>query len=86
MYVQGQFAGARDPSVDSMNFIHLAALTQHQGPSARRLFQVPAFALKGRFRAAFDKELDATAVELPYTSRDLSLILVMPGKPGEVNL
>jgi hypothetical protein len=66
-----------------MNFIHLAALTSGQQKTSRRLFQVPAFALKGNLRAAYDKELDATAVELPYTTRDLSLIAVMPGKPGE---
>lgn len=64
-----------------MNFIHLAAL--NQGPAARRLFQVPALGLKGNLRAAYDKDLDATAVEIPYSTRELSLIAIMPGKPGE---
>jgi len=59
-----------------MNFIHLAALS-------RRLFEVPAVGFKGHLRAAYDLDLDATGVEIPYSTRDLSLILVMPGKPGE---
>lgn len=62
-----------------MNFIHLAAL-------GRRLFPVPALSVKGNFRAAYDNDLDATAVEVPYTSRDLSLIVMMPGKPGEFSI
>lgn len=62
-----------------MNFIHLAAL-------GRRLFPVPALSVKGNFRAAYDNDLDATAVEIPYTSRDLSLIVMMPGKPGEFSI
>ena len=59
-----------------MDFIHLAAL-------GRRLIRVPAVAFKDSLRAAYDKDLDATAVEIPYTTRDLSLILLMPGRPGE---
>lgn len=62
-----------------MNFIHLAAL-------GRRLFPVPALSIKGKFRATYDNDLDATAVEIPYTSRDLSLIVMMPGKPGEFSI
>ncbi|CAL8126788.1 unnamed protein product [Orchesella dallaii] len=78
-FFDGQFAGVRDSKVDGMNFIHLAAL-------GRRLFPVPALSVKGNFRAAYDKDLDATAVEIPYTSRDLSLIVMMPGKPGEFSI
>lgn len=62
-----------------MNFIHLAAL-------GRRLFPVPALSTKGNFRATYDTNLDATAVEIPYTTRDLSLIAIMPGKPGEFSI
>ncbi|CAG7731817.1 unnamed protein product [Allacma fusca] len=75
-FFDGQFSGSRDQSVDSMDFIHLASL-------GRRLIRVPAVAFKDSLRAAYDKELDATAVEIPYSTRELSLILLMPGRPGE---
>jgi serine protease inhibitor len=59
-----------------MDFIHLANL-------GRRLIQVPALSIRGALKATYDSELDATAVEIPYTTRELSLILIMPGKSGE---
>ena len=59
-----------------MDFIHLASL-------GRRLIQVPAVSIRGALKATYDAELDATAVEIPYSTRELSLILVMPGKAGE---
>jgi len=59
-----------------MDFIHLANL-------GRRLIQVPALSIRGTLKATYDQELDATAVESAYSSRELSLILIMPGKAGE---
>jgi len=73
---QGQFGGIRDLSTESMDFIHLADL-------GRQLIPLPAVGLRGPFRAAYEETLDATAVEIPYNTRDLSLILILPGRAGE---
>ena len=63
-------------SLENINFINL--------PRGRRLVSVPGALLNGQsLMAGYHPVVDATSVELPYSHPDLSLILVLPGKPKE---
>lgn len=72
-YFQGQFA--QRPAVSSLNYIAF--------PRARRLVPVPALAWSGSFNAGYEPDLDCTAVEIPYSGGEVSLVLLLPGKVTE---
>lgn len=60
-------------TISSLNFINL--------PRGRRLVPLQARLWEKSFNAGYDPGLDATAVEVPFSSAgDVSLILVLPGK------
>ena len=52
-------------------------------PRGRRLVPVTSLTWTGRYQAGYDDNLDVTSVEIPYTDREFSLILVLPGKISE---
>ena len=60
-----------------MNFINL--------PRGRRLVPVPAASLRANLNVCYHPEMDLTATEIPLarSGRDLSLILILPGKQAE---
>ena len=47
------------------------------------MIPVASVAWSGTFNAGYDSDLDTTAVELPYSEGELSLILMFPGKISE---
>lgn len=67
-----------------MNFINLPTAG---GRGSRRIFPVPSLrAPSVDLYVGYDPELDATVAEVPYGGEDdaeFSLILALPGKPGE---
>ena len=58
-----------------MEFINL--------PRSRRLVSTPSLEWTDQFKVGYEKDLDATAVEIPYADNDISLILLLPGKVSE---
>ncbi|QQP50546.1 Uncharacterized protein FKW44_011579, partial [Caligus rogercresseyi] len=64
-----------EPSV--VNFINLPSY-------GRRLVPTSGLSLRGKFQAGYDPKLDATSVQVPLEMPlNLSLLLLLPGKPGE---
>ena len=61
-----------------MNFINLPGTR-----GRRRLVEVPSGQLTATLNAGYDPVSKATVTELPYKSRELSLILILPGKQSE---
>ena len=59
-----------------MDFINLPR-------AGRRLVPVQAISAQRKLNACYQPEMDVTAVEVPYKTEILSLILLLPGKQTE---
>ncbi len=61
----------------TMNFINLPQ-------RARRLVKVPSLKLSGpSILVGFEANLQATVAAVPFKKEEFSLVLILPGKPGD---